>query len=111
MLTNYLLVAFRLVQGDPTDHWQLLEDTRTRWAIVARFGFIGVGWFMARFIDVNKFSLHAMYRNRLIRAYLGASDDHDGVNQYLGFATNDDLRISEFLTELMHFHVKNVSLD
>ena len=28
---------------------------------------------MARFININRFLLHAMYRNRLIRAYLGAS--------------------------------------
>jgi hypothetical protein len=28
---------------------------------------------MGRFVNVNRFSLHAMYRNRLIRAYLGAS--------------------------------------
>ncbi len=30
-------------------------------------------WLANRFIDVNLFSLHAMYANRLIRCYLGAS--------------------------------------
>ena len=32
-----------------------------------------VGIVMGFFINVNKFSLHATYRNRLIRAFLGAS--------------------------------------
>ena len=27
------------------------------------------------FIGVNRFSMHALYRDRLIRAYLGASND------------------------------------
>jgi len=28
---------------------------------------------MGCFVDINRFSLHATYRDRLIRAYLGAS--------------------------------------
>ena len=36
-------------------------------------GLAGLGVIMGYFINVNKFSLHALYRNRLIRAFLGAS--------------------------------------
>ena len=32
-------------------------------------GLAGLGVVMGYFINVNKFSLHALYRNRLIRAY------------------------------------------
>lgn len=36
-------------------------------------GLLALGLFLAWTIDTNRFSLHAMYRARLIRAYLGAS--------------------------------------
>jgi hypothetical protein len=42
-------------------------------------------------INTNKFSLHAMYRNRLIRAYLGASRLHRSPNLFTGFDEDDDL--------------------
>ncbi len=35
--------------------------------------FLAVGLVMGRFVNINRFSLHAAYRDRLIRAYLGAS--------------------------------------
>jgi hypothetical protein len=46
---------------------------------------------VARF-DINLFSLHAMYCNRLTRAYLGASrSEHRKPNPFSGFDINDDL--------------------
>jgi hypothetical protein len=45
-----------------------------QWVLVALLVlFIAAGALFSLYIDVNKFSLHAMYRARLIRAYLGAS--------------------------------------
>jgi hypothetical protein len=47
------------------------------------------------FIDVNKYSLHAMYRNRLIRAYLGASrrKGERKPNPFTGFDPDDNLEM------------------
>ena len=48
-------------------------------------------------IDVNMFSLHAMYRARLIRAYLGASrgtGDRD-PNRFTGFDDQDNIYLRE----------------
>jgi hypothetical protein len=52
---------------------------------------------MSRFIDVNRFSLHAMYRARLVRAYLGASrvEGTRTPNPFTGFDPADDLPIGE----------------
>ena len=36
--------------------------------------FVAMSVLMARFININTFSLHGMYRDRLVRAYLGASN-------------------------------------
>ena len=33
-----------------------------------------IGVLASRIVNVNRFSLHGMYRNRLVRAYLGASN-------------------------------------
>jgi hypothetical protein len=53
----------------------------------------------SRFIDVNKFSLHAMYRARLVRAYLGASRLRRTPNPFTGFDPLDDLAMHEMRDE------------
>jgi hypothetical protein len=42
-------------------------------------------------IDVNAFSLHALYRNRLVRTFLGATNPKPERNPFDGFSGNDDL--------------------
>ncbi len=48
-------------------------------------------------VDINKFSMHAMYRERLIRAYLGASRERGErkPNLFTGFDPRDDLAMEE----------------
>lgn len=48
----------------------------------------------AGFVNVNKFSLHAMYRNRLVRAYLGASRQRH-ENPFTGFDPEDNIRLAK----------------
>jgi len=42
---------------------------------------------------VNRFSMHAFYRNRLIRAYLGASRYRRKPNTFTGFDKNDNIKM------------------
>jgi hypothetical protein len=51
-------------------------------------------------IDVNKFSMHSMYRNRLIRAYLGASRYRRAPNPFTGFDPQDNLLMDALRPEL-----------
>lgn len=111
MLTNLLLSSSGLVPGDWTDHAQFLEDTPTRWVVAAMVVLAGFAWVMAKFIDINKFSLHAMYRNRLIRAYMGASNRLEDVNQFIGFGNSDDLLMHQLSPQLRPFHVLNITLN
>ncbi|HEX7190005.1 MAG TPA: hypothetical protein VF381_00400, partial [Thermoanaerobaculia bacterium] len=53
------------------------------------------------FINVNKFSMHAMYRNRLIRAYLGASRTTRDPNPFTGFDPNDNVSCDSLRPELL----------
>jgi hypothetical protein len=42
-------------------------------------------------VDVNKFSLYMMYRNRLVRTYLGAINPKRSPHPFTGFDNNDDV--------------------
>lgn len=44
-------------------------------------------------VDVNKFSLHNMYKNRLIRCYLGASNERRRAHPFTGFDESDDIAL------------------
>jgi hypothetical protein len=52
--------------------------------------------FFAWRIDVNEFSLHHFYKNRLVRAYLGATNPDRGskANPFTGFSQSDDLALA-----------------
>jgi len=45
-------------------------------------------------VDINEFSMHLFYRNRLIRAYLGASNRKRNAQPFTGFDPTDDLPVS-----------------
>jgi hypothetical protein len=67
------------------------------WRLVTGFIFVAafIGWGLSRLINVNKFSLHAIYRNRLVRAYLGASNSRRDPNPFTGFDPADNLPLQE----------------
>lgn len=49
-------------------------------------------------IDVNEFSLHAFYRDRIARCYAGASNPDRRANRFTGFAASDKrLRLIDLL--------------
>jgi len=56
---------------------------------------VAVSVIMGRFVNVNRFSLHGLYRNRLVRAYLGASNPTRQPDPFTGFDPNDNLRLHE----------------
>jgi hypothetical protein len=93
------------------EHQAMLEGTRPEADLALGVAFLAFGWLMARFININKFSLQGMYRNRLIRAYLGASNPCRDANDFTGFAQSDNLRIHELDPNLKPLHVVNVTLN
>jgi hypothetical protein len=48
-------------------------------------------------IDINEFSLHHFYRNRLVRAYLGATTCDRDPNPFTGFDDDDDIKLAHLL--------------
>ena len=65
--------------------------------------FGGIGFYLSRKLGVNEFSMHNFYRNRLVRAYLGATRTRDEraktSNPFTGFDKLDDLKLSTFTND------------
>ena len=65
------------------------------WLAVCVVLLIGAAWF----VDVNKFSLHGVYGNRLVRAYLGASRPYNAKERSLSPSAAADERQPDPVTE------------
>ncbi len=64
-----------------------------------------------RYININRFSLHGMYRNRLVRAYLGASNqDRSEISGFTGFNRTDNIAFDKLRFQ-KPLHVVNVALN
>ncbi|HYJ91041.1 MAG TPA: hypothetical protein VEV84_07025, partial [Pyrinomonadaceae bacterium] len=68
------------------------------------------GLFMACFVNVNTFSLHGAYRDRLVRAYLGASKLERHADAFTGFDDSDNFQLHR-LRGQRPFHVINATLN
>jgi hypothetical protein len=95
--------AFLLEASRPPGRWQT-EST----VLLLE---VAICCLAALFVNVNKFSLHGMYKSRLIRAYLGASRKKKDrtPNLFTGFDPHDNL----FLKDLRQkpLHVVNMALN
>ncbi|MFY9574554.1 MAG: hypothetical protein WAV20_24400, partial [Blastocatellia bacterium] len=102
------------------DYRMALLMTTFKNLVIFMIGLAAVGIVMGIFININKFSLHAMYRNRLIRAYLGASREKRNPNLFTGFDDDDNIQMRELWpnSQPSHkgpprqpFHVINMALN
>ena len=75
------------------DHMSVLSGARSGYLLFVLFALMACGIFMACFVNVNKFSLHGAYRDRLVRAYLGASNTDRKKNTFTGFDDADNLEL------------------
>lgn len=76
--------------------------------VLAVFVFVGLG--MSAFVPANRFSLHGMYKARLVRTFVGASRPDRRPNAFTGFDGRDDLRVHD-LAGVRPLHVINTTLN
>jgi hypothetical protein len=83
------------VPDGPFDHVTVVLNSPLALVIASGvvLALLGIG--AALLINTNQFSLHAMYRARLIRAYLGASNLHRAEHRFTGFDEKDNLSMHE----------------
>jgi hypothetical protein len=67
-----------------TNYCHLLEQT----IVVALLGLI-----FCLFVNVNRFSLHGMYRDRIIRTFLGATRETRKPSPFTGFDPDDNIHL------------------
>jgi hypothetical protein len=93
----------------------------------ATVGWLAFGWVITAvvgllasyFVNINRFSLHALYRNRLIRGYLGASRQARDPDRFTGFDSKDNISVHELWPPKSQrgagahclFHVVNIALN
>ena len=87
IVANLLLVGAHQVTGIPLvdaygqpvdwrNHYGILAETDLRLIALLGVACLGFTSLMSRYVNINTFSLQGMYRARLVRAYLGASNPH-----------------------------------
>jgi hypothetical protein len=92
-----------------TDHLAVLRETPW-WVVLGTMGALAtLALAASAFLHVNKFSLHAMYRSRLIRAYLGASNENRRPHPATGFDPADNVSMADLPRR--PFHVVNIALN
>ncbi len=98
-------------------YWQAIGDSGQQ-AFSAFLFCVGLALLLAWRFDINLFSLHYYYRNRLVRCYLGASRAaaSDGQNErqpqpFTGFDPDDDCKLATLRTDLGPYPIINTALN
>jgi hypothetical protein len=56
--------------------------------------FFGISLFVSWRVDINEFSIHYLYRNRLVRCYLGATVRKRNAQPFTGFSEADNFPLA-----------------
>ena len=116
LLLGDALVNEIQMQPQPTPAtlpWSTLEVWLAIGLVIAAV----IGGLASVCVNINRFSLHALYRNRLIRAYLGASNEKRDPDAFSGFDFKDNIRVHELWSKDPSknknrlFHVINIALN
>ena len=86
------------------EHMRVVHYPRWWFYIGLTILLLAVGFLLARLINLNLFSLHGSYRNRLIRGFLAASRDKRlrRPNPFTGFDPADNVFMHELRPALLH---------
>jgi len=87
---------------------RLLRETSWRGVTVIMMALEGFALLFGSVVNINKFSLHSVYRDRLTRAYLGASQARRKPNLFTGFDPNDNIQMRDLRNGLLQVdHLRN----
>jgi hypothetical protein len=74
-------------------YWRVLNSGSIYGLLLIGGIFFVAGLLLSWRVDVNEFSLHHFYRNRLVRCYLGSSNPLRRAEPFTGFDPDDDLSL------------------
>jgi patatin-like phospholipase len=95
----FLFSAFGY-SAHPIAQWVINPAHSAGTKVLMAHGFIAAGLFLiiavaSMKIDVNRFSMHGVYRNRLVRAFLGGARAGRKTDPFIDFDPADNYRVSE----------------
>jgi hypothetical protein len=93
IVTTNTNVAAEKIFTDPMLRQPGLRHTGFEWFWALPGIFLAGALIMGLVVNINRFSLHGFYRNRLVRAYLGASHTRRKPDPFTGFDASDNLRM------------------
>jgi len=100
-----LLIFIPVLLGKILGHLDI--KTHISWTVVAMVVTGLLTWFLGNRIGVNEFSMHHFYKNRLVRAYLGATRNRaerkKSASNFTGFDKLDDLALSQLVIDEGYF--------
>lgn len=77
-------------------YWGELQNSLTSDLYTWLYSSLAVAVVMSLLVDVNEFSMHGFYRNRLVRSYLGATRAEErNPHPFTGFDPADDLPLAD----------------
>jgi hypothetical protein len=99
----------------PPDTLGALTDAHTLFAafpsLVLLLGLLAAAGIAFRYIDINEFSLQNLYRNRLVRCYLGAAHGANRLAEpFTRFDARDDVHLSA-LARQRPVHIINTAIN
>lgn len=111
-LTFPLITNGRDVARSSDNFWSSLPQASDWWKLTL-FSFVLylVSRFLGWRVDVNEFSLHNAYRNRLVRCYLGATNPGRNGQPFTGFDEKDNLQLHLLKDLGAPFHILNATLN
>ncbi|HTI44848.1 MAG TPA: hypothetical protein VL462_00620 [Candidatus Nitrosotalea sp.] len=114
VLLGQSVLASGLLRADMGDTW----GKDLLWLGIGVIGTTVLAAIASRYVNINRFSLHALYRNRLIREFLGATNLTRKPNLFTGFALKDNMPMSDLRQSAVTvggrkrlFHIVNMTLN
>jgi hypothetical protein len=100
------------IASNPCQYWCALSQFATLVPLILLCVLLFcLGLFLGWRVDVNEFSLHNAYRNRLVRCYLGATNPNRRAQPFTGFDDSDNIQLDCLNEVATPFHILNATLN
>jgi hypothetical protein len=110
-MSLYWLAPWIAGGANETDYWCILAGADWKWLLILAGGLAIVAGFLGWRVDVNEFSLHNAYRNRIVRCYMGATNPERHAQPLTGFDEDDNIFMHKLQDLGAPFHIVNATLN
>ena len=86
----------QLPRNDANSWFEIVAGVPSRSFLLLAIALAALTAFFSWRVDINRFSMNLLYRNRIARCYLGASNEQRNAQKFTGFDPADDLRLACF---------------